>query len=143
MRTGFRLIVCSAVIAVAIAYMAYLGASSGWSYYVTVDECVERIAELRGSRLRVSGRVATGSLVVAGDRTRATFRLEGEKRRLVVRCRASVPDGLAEGREVVVEGRIVQKGEIEASQVLTRCASKYTSGKYTSTASAASKTLDR
>ena len=31
---------------------AYLGASSSWQYYVTVDECNEDIARLSGRKLR-------------------------------------------------------------------------------------------
>ena len=125
MPTAVRLAICSLILVGATAYMAYLGASSGWTYYVTVDECLEQLDALKGSRVRVSGTVAEGSLVVARDRRSATFRIAGQAGSMAVRCRGFVPETLTEGRPVVVEGQINRGGTIEATQVLTRCASKY------------------
>lgn len=125
MPTGVRLALCATVIAATTAYLAYLGASSTWRYYVTADECARRMEKLRGYRVRVSGRVAAGSLVVAPRRESASFRLAGRQAQIEVRCRSAVPDTLAEGKEVVVEGRIGNADILEANQVLTRCASKY------------------
>ncbi len=125
MSTGVRLALGSIVIAAATGYMAYLGASAGWSYYVTTDECARRMEELRGCRVRVSGQVVAGSLMVAPRRESASFRLAGQQSQIEVRCRSTVPDTLAEGKDVVVEGRIGNADILEANQVLTRCASKY------------------
>ncbi len=126
-HADMRFVAGSIVIIGAIIYVAFVGVSSNWSYYVTVDECAAGIEELRGCRLRVSGKVAEDSLVISADRGTASFDLVGRTGRMPVRCRNSVPDSLEEGREVVVEGRLTTEDVIEAEQVLTRCASKYES----------------
>lgn len=108
----------------AVGYLAWLGASSSWQYYLSVDEAVADAAHLAGKRLRVSGRVTPGSLTVADDRRQATMKLAGERHTLHVACRCLLPDNLAEGIEVVVEGTMQSDG-IHGDRVITRCASKY------------------
>jgi cytochrome c-type biogenesis protein CcmE len=126
-------IVASLVVATTI-YMAYVGMVTGWSYYLTVDECLTDAAELVQQRMRVSGKVAVGSLEIVEGRQLATFRLSGTGRDLPVTCTGPLPDNLAEEMEVVVEGRLDESGVLRGDKVLTRCASKYTS--QTKTASA-------
>jgi len=127
MRTGTRLAVGAVVIVGVTAYMAYVGASSGWQYYVTVDECLVNASDLLHDRLRVSGKIARDSLVVVRDRGEATFLLEGTSGSLRVKCQGSIPDNLAEQREVVVEGWMEDEKTLVGHKVLTRCASKYSS----------------
>ncbi len=114
-----------AVITAAGAYLAYLGASSSWQYYLLVDECVTRADQLRNTNLRVSGLVKAGSLKVAADRREASFLLEGRLHQLPASCRGPIPDNLTEGKEVVVEGTLGRDGSLQGQKVITRCASKY------------------
>ena len=53
MSANAKLTLCAAVIAATLAYLAYLGASSSWQYYVLVDECVAQADELHGKRLLI------------------------------------------------------------------------------------------
>ena len=111
--------------AATVAYVGYLGAAASWQYYLLVDECAAAAEEVDGGRVRVSGRVAAGSLEIAPDRRRAVFLLEGETDKLPVRCAGGMPDNLAEGMDVVVEGSLLRDGRLEGDSVITRCASKY------------------
>ncbi len=127
MTTGLKL-ACGGVVVVGVtAYMAYLGAASSWQYYLTVDECIASAADLTENRIRVSGKVARDSLHIGPDRVQATFSLEGTSENLLVTYQGTLPDGLAEQIEVVVEGQIEDSGTLRGEVVLTRCASKYTS----------------
>ncbi|HEY4760316.1 MAG TPA: cytochrome c maturation protein CcmE [Thermoguttaceae bacterium] len=125
MTTGRKLAICAMIIAGAISYYAYLGAAGSWQYYLTVDECLTDIVSLTGTRLRVSGKVADGSLQIGADRQRAAFILQGMKGKLPVTCTGPLPDNLAENIDVVVEGRLESPGSLKGDKVLTRCASKY------------------
>jgi cytochrome c-type biogenesis protein CcmE len=127
MRTGRKLVVGGIIVAGLTAYMAYRGASASWQYYLTADECAAEHASLAGHRLRVSGRIAAGTLAVDQDRARASFALEGERASLKVVCMGPLPDNLAEGIAVLVEGRVDGAGLLCGEKVLTRCASKYQS----------------
>ena len=115
------------LIAGVTAYMVYLGASTSWQYYVTADECMTNPASLIGARLRVSGKIVANTLRIAEDRGEAAFSIEGNSRALAVTCTGLLPDNLAEGIEVVVEGRLDDSHCLRGDRVLTRCASKYRS----------------
>jgi cytochrome c-type biogenesis protein CcmE len=107
-------------------YMAYLGASSSWQYYVTVDECLAGGPHLTGKRILVSGKVAGGSLRGATDERQASFSLQGTGGSLAVMCSGTLlPDNLAEDRDVVAEGYLQADATLRAEKILTRCASKY------------------
>jgi cytochrome c-type biogenesis protein CcmE len=120
-----KLLAGAAVITAVIAYLVYLGATSDFKYYLLVDECAAQADRLQGKRLRVSGTVGAGSLKIAEDRRSASFVLNGKEHRLAVRCSGALPDNLAEGIEVVVEGSLGPGGGLLGDRVITRCASKY------------------
>jgi cytochrome c-type biogenesis protein CcmE len=109
------------------AYMAYLGAAESWQYYLTVDECLANAETVGRDRIRVSGKIAPDSLRIAPDRRQADFFLEGSEGKLRVICPGPLPDNLAEGADVVAEGRLEDSGLLRADKLLTRCAGKYES----------------
>ena len=123
-----KLLLAVAVIGGVTIYMAYVSATSSWKYYVTADECVAHLDELGGSRVRVSGVVAAGSLQVNGERSQASFALLGKTHRLDAVCTGTLPDNLQEESEVVVEGYLQSDGTLQGDKVLTKCASKYDEG---------------
>jgi len=125
MTPAARLALGVGIIVGVTTYMAYVGASAGWQYYVTADECVMRLPELSGNRVRVSGHVATGTLQAPPERTRVDFILQGRHQRLQVTGVGRFPDNLEEGVEVVVEGTLNPTGVLRADKILTKCASKY------------------
>ena len=125
MTANKKLLLGGLVVVGVTAYMAYLGASSGWQYYVTADECQAGRAALQGKRLRVSGKVAAGTLQMAADRQHAAFILAGAKARVQADCAGPLPDHFAEGVDVLVEGRLEASGRLRGETVITRCASKY------------------
>ena len=128
MSASLKLVVGGAVLALVTGYVAYLGASSSWQYYLTVDECTANMGQFTGKRVRVSGRVATGSLHIRDDRALATFVLQGLESSLPAECPGPLPDNLAEDMDVVVEGTLERADFLQGRKVLTRCASKYESG---------------
>jgi cytochrome c-type biogenesis protein CcmE len=127
MTTGRKLAIGAVVVAGVTASMAYLGGSASWQYYVTADECVASADSLVGTRLRVSGKIVPGTLQVTADRRQAVFSLTTAEAKLPVACSGPLPDNLAEGIEVVVEGRLEHPGLLRGNKVLTRCSSKYES----------------
>jgi cytochrome c-type biogenesis protein CcmE len=119
-----KVILGALVVIATVSYLAFLGASSSWQYYLTVDETVADSASLTGRRIRVSGRVARGSLTIGNDRRQAEFDLVGALQKLHASCRCAVPDNLSEEIDVVVEGTLEADG-FHGHKVITRCASKY------------------
>jgi cytochrome c-type biogenesis protein CcmE len=124
MGSGLKLTLGGMSVAAAIGYLAYLGAISSWQYYLSVDETVAGAPSLTGKRIRVSGRVAVGSLTIGESRQNATFDLTGAVHTLHADCRCAMPDNLTEDIDVVVEG-VLEADGIHGHKVITRCSSKY------------------
>lgn len=125
MNTKIMLGLSATVSALVLLYVAFLGFSTTWQYYVLVDECQGQPDRFFGKRLRVSGRVAKGSLTISEDRRKTSFLLAGDTHQIPVTCAGPLPDNLAESIDVVVEGVLENDGHLRGQRVITRCASKY------------------
>jgi cytochrome c-type biogenesis protein CcmE len=122
-----KLALAAAVIACVTVSMAFVGARSSWQYYLTVEECQADGPSLLGKRIRVNGTIVPASLKITEGRKAAAFTLAGTGPGLAVVCAGPLPDNLAEGIQVVVEGELQRPGSLQGERVLTRCASKYRS----------------
>jgi cytochrome c-type biogenesis protein CcmE len=125
LTTGKKLFLGSAVIATVCGYMAFVGASSSWQYYLSVDECLADAPGLVGRPIRVNGRVASEAMYLRSDGRELTFELAGNTGRLQVQCAGPLPDNFGKDKDVVVEGRLASAQLLQGKKVLTRCASKY------------------
>ena len=120
-----NLVLAAILVTCVTGYMAFVGGSTTWQYYLTVEECLAERPTLLGKRIRVNGTISPASLSTAEGRKSATFRLKGTEQDLSVVCSGPLPDNLAEDMQVVVEGELQRAGWLKGEQVLTRCASKY------------------
>jgi cytochrome c-type biogenesis protein CcmE len=127
MTGSTKLTLACLVVAATTAYMAYLGAAESWQYYLTCDECLADLDGFAGKRVRVSGKLAEGTLQHSRGSGQVSFDLRGTDRVLGVVCTGTVPDNLAEGIEVVVEGRLDSSRTLRGDKLLTKCAGKYAS----------------
>ncbi|MFI5395594.1 MAG: cytochrome c maturation protein CcmE [Candidatus Binatia bacterium] len=110
-----------AFIGLAVAYLIASGTSETATYFLTVTEAAsaERIGQVR-----VKGKVREGSVVRSPEEVRLTFVLTDNEKQLPVFYHGVIPDLFAEGREVIVEGRLTPQGLI-AENLLASCPSKY------------------
>lgn len=133
-----KVIIATAVIGAAAAYLLHQTVKSSWAYYYSVDEFVRTVsaATTEGGRgaaskidenriIRLAGTVKDGSVVHNVEKMQLDFELAGENNSVAVRFYGAVPKNFAAGKEVVVEGRASQTGIFEADKILTRCESKY------------------
>lgn len=125
MRTSRKLIVGLAVIVAAIGAVAYSGIRSAAVYYLTPTEFAGR-ADLRGAQVRLAGTVEAGTIRRDGGRVTG-FRISDGTTAVAVRYDGPLPDLFAEGREVLVEGRL-QGGTLEATRVITTHPTEYREG---------------
>lgn len=117
MRTPKRkLIIGGAVIVLGLAFVAYQGARSSLVYYLTPTEFARR-PDLRAVQVRLAGRVSSGSVEKGEGVTR--FAITDGITVYRVRFTGALPDLFAEGREVLVEGRLDAQGMLLATQVIT------------------------
>lgn len=113
------------VIGGGVGYFVYQAMQSSWAYYYSVDEFSANRSIVKDSPLRIAGRVKQGSVARDLEKIDLTFTLAGSNAEVPVHYKGSVPDNFAEGREVVVEGRLDTTGIFQADLLMTRCESKY------------------
>jgi cytochrome c-type biogenesis protein CcmE len=133
-----------------VSWLVWTGISDTMVYYLTPSELLAR-AESEDRRLergvKVSGNVVPGSVGTASDELLHTFRVVDPMEagvELTVLFRHPLPDTFTEEAEVVMEGRYLGDGMFEATEVLTKCGSRYEAmpeeGDYVTTTASASGT---
>lgn len=109
----------------AIGYLFRSAFTDALQYYVTVEE-LQAAPPPRDRVVKVGGTVKRGTLVQQGDHpVTYTFSISQGEHALPVRYVGLVPDTFHEGGEVVATGRLNATGELDASHILAKCASKY------------------
>ena len=136
-RKTIKVAIALVVIGSAAAYLLYKAVQSSWAYYYPVDQFLETAlvpaSEAAGQlptafdnrTIRLAGRVKPDSIISDQSARRLDFELAGEKNFVPVRYHGPIPANFAADKEVVVEGRLNSQGLFEATQILTRCESKY------------------
>jgi len=118
------------VFAAVIGIIGYLIASgfddATVAYYQKVDELQALGVSAEGKSFRVSGQVVAGTVVRAEDGLSMTFRIDELGNLMEVSYHGIIPDTFKEGAGVLLEGRYVN-GRFEATNIMTKCASKYES----------------
>ena len=144
MPKKLRFVIGVSLVVAAIGYLIITAVRNTAEYYLTVSEAKARQAELSGQMVRVAGRVVPGT--VQWDPSSLTLKFAitepppgndqpgvttiaatalAPARFTVVSRGQPKPDMFAPGRDVIVEGLLMQNGGIQARQVLTSCPSKY------------------
>jgi cytochrome c-type biogenesis protein CcmE len=118
-----RFLVGGAVVLLAVTYLAYVSLGTATVYYLTVGELQARgpSAEL----VRVAGQVEPGSIVREAAGRSVRFVVSDGAARLPVTYGGVVPDIFAGDVEVVVEGRYTAAGDFRATNLLTKCPSRF------------------
>jgi cytochrome c-type biogenesis protein CcmE len=142
MPRKLRFVLGVGLVMAAVAYLIITAIQSTSEYYLTVNEVRARETELMGQSLRVAGRVKPHTIrwdpttltlkftmmplpQVAGKAMVEPVAADPPLLFNVVARGEPKPDMLADGRDVIVEGRLRTPSQFEASQVLTKCPSKY------------------
>jgi cytochrome c-type biogenesis protein CcmE len=164
-----KFLVGASIIVLAVATLIYSAVRETSAYFMTVDEYARNPEAQAGKPLRIAGRVSSGSVkwdpktldlefamapippkaadahrtADGGTAKAAAQAAEAAPAVLLpVRYNGVLPDMFADGRDVIVEGK-VEGGVFHAKSLLTTCPSKYESDQYKSEVSAGGTTGDR
>jgi cytochrome c-type biogenesis protein CcmE len=142
MPRKLRFVIGVGLVIATVAYLITAAIQSTSEYYLTVSEVRARETQLMGQSLRVAGRVKPGTIrwdpatltleftMMPLPRADGGTAVEPVAENLpvlfsVIARGEPKPDMLADDRDVIVEGRLKTPSQLEASQVLTKCPSKY------------------
>jgi cytochrome c-type biogenesis protein CcmE len=94
-------------------------------YFVTVGELRASGQDLSGETIRVGGNVQPGSIERDGFGGELRFLMTDGTHTLPVVYNGTVPDIFSDQVEVVAEGQIGPDGTLVASNLLTKCPSRF------------------
>jgi len=93
--------------------------------YHTVDDVMGNKGDYMGKKIEVKGEVKEGSLVTG---VVTSFVLKGSHKEMNVTYGDIAPDGLVEGKEIMVKGTLGSDGTFRATSITVGCPSRYASG---------------
>ena len=124
-RALVKLVVGIVIIGSSLSYLVWNVMQSSYAYYISVDDFAGKESLAQTHTLRIAGVVAEGSVARDLEKMALAFELAGKEVSLPVSYGGVVPDNFAEGREVVIEGRLDTRGVFQADKLMTKCESKY------------------
>lgn len=110
--------------AAAIALVA-LSLGNSVSYYLTADEFNVRSDTLDGARVRISGKVAPGTIVWDAVALSLEFTVSGNSSEVSMIYAGAPPEGFRDEANVLVDGQMGADGVFRAGEILMKCPSKY------------------
>lgn len=113
------------IIAVTAIVLIVLSLNSAVSYYLTVGELSAQASALEDTRVRVSGKVAAGSIIWDARDLELRFNLSGEGETLPVVYQGVRPEGFKDDVNVLLDGYLDAGGIFRAGEILMKCPSKY------------------
>ena len=125
-----KLVVAGVVIVAALALFLYATTRSNAQYFLTVEELMDREAEMVGHDVRVSGFVVPESISYDAAALHLEFDIVDrigsslEPLRVIVDGEP-LPDQMNDEAEAIIEGRLQPDGTFRAEALMMKCASKY------------------
>lgn len=123
---NLKVYIVLAVVVVAMGFLVLSGFNQDtMMYYSTIEELLAKGDDAYDRGYRVSGTVVEGSVVMSADNHSAQFAIQENGASLRVSYEGILPDTFKEGVNVLIEGKMRRDRVFQATNVLTKCASKY------------------
>ena len=125
-RKSVKVFVVFIAVIAAIGYLIISGLEGTFVYSRTISEIRRLGTEVAGQGLRIEGTVVPGSLKKSGTDLKCSFALaDSPDEAIEVRFDGMLPDTFKEGMPAMAEGEYHAGDYFEATNVLTKCPSKY------------------
>lgn len=96
------------------------------TFSLSIGQAIAQMENLKGKEVRVTGKVALGSLEQRLGSTVVRFAVADEEgHRLECVYDGMLPDPFAEGRQVILQGRLEPGPAMRVSKITVKCPSKY------------------
>jgi len=120
-----KYIIGGLIACLALGYLIYLLLGSTIPYYSTVSELIESGESVYGKEVNVKGDVVSGSIESNTEDHVLTFSITDGKESIDVIYEGVRPNNFGEQIQVGLEGKLDSSGLFHASNILTKCPSKY------------------
>ncbi len=111
--------------AAAAVALVILSLGNSVSYYLTADEFNAQSDTLEDARVRISGKVAPGTIVWDAASLSLEFTVSGNNSQVAMVYAGAPPEGFRDEANVLVDGQMGADGIFRAGEILMKCPSKY------------------
>ena len=125
MKKYGKFAVLIAIVIGTLVWLGFAGSGDSKTYYKTVAELHKMGDKAYGTRLRVGGDVADGSIQHAGGQVLFVLKQDNETIKVAYTGKDPLPDTFKDGAQALADGKLDHDGVFHASQVQAKCASKY------------------
>jgi len=118
----------SVLVVVILGTLIWLGTSKideAQTYYKTITELDQMGQKAQGSRIRVGGDIAKGSIQRHSDMVEFTMVQEAKALKVVYDGKEPLPDTFRDGAQALADGKMGSDGVFHAQKIQAKCASKY------------------
>ncbi|OQX89057.1 hypothetical protein B6D60_00055 [candidate division KSB1 bacterium 4484_87] len=119
-----KILIGTIIVILVVGYLFWSGMKDSAVYFHTVGEFYAHQEELANKGTRVNGDLVLDSIKFDAENLILTFQITDGKEVMDVRYHGVAPDTFSEAVSVVVEGKYTG-GVFEATQIMTKCPSKY------------------
>ncbi|MDF1563320.1 MAG: cytochrome c maturation protein CcmE [Deltaproteobacteria bacterium] len=124
-RKLIKIVASVVVVGGGLGALVYQSLGDNLEYDKQVDEVMVDPGAWQGKRLKLGGHVTKGSIFNKQGTLDYLFTVEKNGKSLQVHYAGIVPDTFKDDAEVVVAGKLTEKGTFEAHEVVAKCPSKY------------------
>lgn len=122
-----KLLVAGVVLILAVGFLIFNAMDGQGAYYMTVTELADSPEAAAGEQVRAGGNVVFGSIERGEIGEAVRFEMTDGTSSMPVIYDGVVPDIFADHAEVIVTGTIRPDGVFEATELLTKCPSRFES----------------
>lgn len=123
--TNTRFLAAGAILAVAIAFLIYNGMQGTSAFYMTVEELQTAETLTDGQQIRVGGNVVAGTIQQAGIGQEMYFEISDGVASVAIVYDGAPPDIFSDHAEVIATGTMNPDGTFHATELLTKCPSRF------------------
>jgi cytochrome c-type biogenesis protein CcmE len=115
----------------AVAVVIIQGLASNAQYFLTVGQLRDKVADLQGQNVRISGSVIGSSIQFDAQTLRLEFQIVdsveqiGLQEPLIIAYEGPKPELLEDHAQAIVEGRLNSDGKFQADTLLLKCPTRY------------------
>lgn len=122
-----KLLVAGVVLFLAVGFLIFNAMDGQGAYYMTVTELTSSPEAAAGEQVRAGGNVVIGSIQRTGMGEELRFEMTDGTSSMPVVYDGVVPDIFADHAEVIVTGTVRPDGVFQATELLTKCPSRFES----------------
>lgn len=120
-----QVLIGSSVIILSLGYLVFGGLRDTMVYFVTPSELRDQGLRAVGKPMRLGGMVVRGSLKMVPETLQLRFAVADAQATIAVQHQGNPPDLFAEGRGVVIEGRLRSDGAFQAETIFAKHSEEY------------------